>query len=230
MNYTKQASGLHCYAYPHPAVTTDIVVFTLRENHLEVLLIQRGSPPFQGQWALPGGFLEIDEDLDVGAARELVEETGVSDLYLEQLYTFGGKDRDPRERVITVAYLALVPTEKLKPVAGSDAAAVGWHPVDQLPPLAFDHHAIIDTARARLSAKSRYSTIACQLLPPQFTLGELQAVYEVLRGESLDKRNFRKWILSLDCIRETGEMRRNGQRRPARLYRAIHPDTVTVFK
>lgn len=219
------------YRYPHPAVTTDVAVFALREQRPQILLIRRANPPFQNQWALPGGFLDIDEDLNDCAARELSEETGLNDLYLEQLGTFGAPNRDPRERVISVAYLALIPIDReAQPIAASDAAAVGWFPLDALPALAFDHAHIIELARQRLVAKLDYSSIALQLMPKSFTLSELQAVYEILRGESLDKRNFRKRILSLDLIEETGEQKRTGKHRPARTYRARHPDRVEIIK
>jgi len=219
------------YRYPHPAVTTDIVVFTIREQRLHLLLIQRANPPFQGHWALPGGFLDIDEDIDTCAARELAEETGLADLYLEQLYTFGAPKRDPRERVISVAYYALVSDERIpEPVASSDAAAVAWFPFDDLPDTAFDHARIIGKAHERLVAKLDYSSIALQFMPERFTLSELQAVYETLLNDELDKRNFRKRILSLDLIEETGEQKRNGKHRPARAYRARRPNRVEIIK
>lgn len=218
------------YQYPHPAVTTDVAVFTLRDQQLQLLLIRRAEEPYKGQWALPGGFLEIDEDLDSCAKRELKEETGVEDLYLEQLYTFGRPDRDPRERVISVTYYALVPADKLDLSAGSDAAEASWFPLQALPPLAFDHEEIILLARERLAAKTHYSTIAFQLMPETFTLSELQAVYEILRNEKLDKRNFRKWVLSLRQLEETGGKRRNGNHRPAKIYRLIDPGRVQIIR
>ncbi len=219
------------YPYPHPAVTADVVVFTIRDERLSILLVRRANPPYQGDWALPGGFLDIDEDLDACAARELAEETGVSGVYLEQLYTFGATHRDPRERVISVTYYALVPQDALAtPRAASDAAEVGWHAFDDLPPLAFDHTQIAERAHRRLVAKLDYSTIAFQFMPEAFTLSELQCVYEVLRNQPLDKRNFRKRILSLDLIEETGRMRRNGKHRPAREYRVRHPKRVEIIK
>ena len=170
-------------------------------------------------WALPGGFLEIDEDLESCAKRELEEETGIRDLFLEQLYSFGRPDRDPRERVISVTYYALLPSDHFQLKAASDATAADWFPLDQLPPLAFDHQEIIDLAHQRLVAKLDYSTIAFQFMPETFTLSELQAVYETLLNAELDKRNFRKWILALEQIEETGELRRSGNHRPARIYR-----------
>ncbi|WP_428608410.1 NUDIX hydrolase [Sedimenticola sp.] len=218
------------YPYPHPAVTTDVAVFTLREQQLQLLLIRRAQDPFIGQWALPGGFLEIDEDLESCAKRELQEETGVSDLYIEQLYTFGQPNRDPRERVISVTYYALVPPDKLTLSAGSDATEAAWFPLNNLPDLAFDHKEIILLARERLAAKTLYSTIAFQLMPDTFTLSELQSVYEILRNEKLDKRNFRKWVLGLDRLEETGGKRRNGNHRPAKIYRVTNPDRVEIIR
>ena len=173
----------YTYEYPHPSVTTDIVIFTIRHDELKVLLIKRGMPPYQGMWALPGGFVDMDEDLEQGARRELEEETGVSDVYLEQLYTFGAPDRDPRERVITVAYYALVPTDEIDIKAGSDAEGVSWIGMQELPELAFDHATILAMAYERLSAKLDYSTIAFQFMPTEFTLPELQHVYEVILQE-----------------------------------------------
>ncbi|AGA90980.1 ADP-ribose pyrophosphatase [Thioflavicoccus mobilis 8321] len=212
-------TGPYCYAYPHPAVTTDIVVFTIRDEQLQVLLIRRGGEPFRGQWALPGGFLDPAEDLDQCATRELAEETGLSGLYLEQLYTFGRPDRDPRERVVSVAYFALVPSQRLVVRAASDAAEAAWHPFRALPPLAFDHSEILALAHRRLTAKLGYSGIAFEFLPNTFTLSDLQRIYEILLGEVVDKRNFRKWALGLPQIEDTGERRCAGNHRPARLYR-----------
>jgi 8-oxo-dGTP diphosphatase len=222
--------ALHCYAYPHPAVTTDVVVFTIRDRRLNLLLIERGGEPFRGMWALPGGFLDIDEDLEACAKRELEEETGVSGVYLEQLYTFGKPDRDPRERVISIAYYALVPSDRLQVKAASDASDAKWFALDEMPELAFDHNQIIKQAHGRLVAKLDYSTIAFQFMAETFTLSELQAVYEILLDEELDKRNFRKWILALEQVEETGELRRTGNHRPARMYRLKNPDQVEIIK
>ena len=220
----------YSYEYPHPAVTTDIVIFTIRSEELEVLLVKRGGEPYRGYWALPGGFVDIDEDLEDCALRELQEETGVTGVYLEQLYTFGAPDRDPRERVISVTYYAMVPAEQVSLQAASDADDVGWFEVDHLPPLAFDHDRIIAMAHRRLASKLTYSTIALQFMPERFTLRELQQVYESILGETLDKRNFRKRIMAMDCLRDTGERRRNGNHRPARLYAVKSPGTVEFIK
>ncbi len=221
---------MYTYEYPHPAVTTDIVIFTIQDEQLKVLLIRRASAPFKDHWALPGGFVEIDEDLEAGALRELKEETGVTGVFLEQLYTFGKPDRDPRERVITVAYYTLVPIDKLHIRPASDAREVGWYACNQLPSLAFDHATIVSMAQHRLVSKLDYSTIALQFMPSKFSLSELQKVYEIIQDESLDKRNFRKRVISYGCIKDTGEERREGHHRPARLYSVKSPGRVVFFK
>jgi 8-oxo-dGTP diphosphatase len=219
-----------CYPYPHPAVTTDVVLFTIRNDRLQLPLIRRRNPPFQGQWALPGGFLDMDEDLADCALRELKEETGIGNVYLEQLYTFGKPGRDPRERVISVAFYGLAPSENIALQAASDATEAAWFVFNELPDLAFDHRRIVDKAHERLVAKLDYSTIAFQFLPKQFTLSELQFVYETIRSEPMDKRNFRKWILGRNLIEETGSERRNRSHRPAKLFRNKHPGRVEIFR
>jgi 8-oxo-dGTP diphosphatase len=211
-------------------VTTDVVLFTIRDEKLQLLLIRRGNPPFQGQWALPGGFVGLDEDIARCAQRELEEETGISDVYLEQLYTFGKPGRDPRERVISVAYYGLIPSDSIVLRPDTDAAEAAWFAFDELPALAFDHREIADKAYERLVAKLEYSTIAFQFLPAEFTLSELQDVYETIRSERLDKRNFRKWILGRNLIAETGDERRNGSHRPAKLFRNKHPGRVEIIR
>jgi 8-oxo-dGTP diphosphatase len=221
---------MYQYEFPHPAVTTDIVIFTIRDKQLKVLLILRGGEPYQGKWALPGGFVRLDEDLETGARRELAEETGISGVYLEQLYSFGAVDRDPRERVITIAYYALIPSDKIELKAATDAEAVGWFSLNALPPLAFDHHDIVAMAHQRLVAKLDYSTIAFQFMPREFTLSDLQEVYEIILRAEMDRRNFRKWILALEQIEETGEERRDGAHRPAKLYRVKDPTRVEIIK
>lgn len=221
---------MYQYKYPHPALTTDVVIFTIRDKELKLLLIMRGGEPYRGKWALPGGFVNLDEDLETGARRELAEETGIEDVYLEQLYTFGAVERDPRERVITVAYYALIPSDQIQLRAATDAEAVGWFSMNELPPLAFDHKQIMEMAHDRLTAKLDYSTIAFQFMPDEFTLSELQEVYEIILQEDIDKRNFRKWVLALEQIEETGRVKRDGPHRPAKLYRVINPDTVEIIK
>ncbi len=220
----------YSYEYPHPAVTVDVVIFTVRNDELKVLLIKRALEPFVGQWALPGGFVGIDESLEHAARRELHEETGVEAAYLEQLYTFGKPDRDPRERVISVAYFALMPSDALEIKAASDAEGVGWFSIDDLPKLAFDHATILQIALQRLSAKLDYSTIAFQLMPEAFTMAELRHLYDLLSQAPVDKRNFSKRIHALNVIEETGEERRDGPHRPAKLYRVIDRGRVDVIK
>ena len=204
--------------------------FTIRHDELNVLLIKRAAAPYRGRWALPGGFVEIDESLVNAASRELLEETGVEAAYLEQLYTFGEPGRDPRERVISVAYFALMPSDALQIRAASDAEGVGWFSVDDLPKLAFDHAAILDMAIARLAAKLDYSTIAFQLMPEEFTIPELRHIYERVGRQELDARNFSKRILALDVIEPTGNTRREGAHRPAQLYRVKDRSAVRIIK
>ena len=210
---------LHQYKYPHPAVAVDLVIFTLRDHDLQVLLIERGVEPFRGGWALPGGFVRITEGLEEAAQRELREETGLSQSYLEQIGAFGHPDRDPRERVISIPYFAIISADKVALQAGSDARRVSWRAWGEIPTLAFDHREIIDAARSQLSEQMNRTTIALQFLAPEFTLTELQRVFEAVQGKSADKRNFRKWAESLSFIKATGKMRRGGQHRPAALYK-----------
>jgi len=199
-------------------VTVDIVIFTLREGSLQVLLVKRGVPPFEGQYAIPGGFIRGDESLEEAALRELHEETGVRDVFLEQLYTFGDPKRDPRGRVITVAYYALIASDKLSLVAGADAAEAQWFPASGVPTLAFDHKSILDYALERLGNKLEYTTVGFQLLPKEFTLGELQAVYEAILARPLDKRNFRRKLALLGILKPLRKWQRTG-RKPAQLFR-----------
>ena len=207
------------YEYARPALTVDCVVFALDGGDLKVLLIQRGQPPFEGRWALPGGFVRVDESLEAAARRELAEETGLADVYLEQLYTFGDVGRDPRERVVSVAYYALVNLPEQVVRGATDARDAAWFAVADLPTLAFDHQRILDVALERLKGKVRYQPIGFELLPPKFTLGQLQALYETVLERPLDKRNFRKKILSMGVLVETDEVQQDVANRAARLYR-----------
>ena len=218
------------YDYPHPAVTVDITIFTVRNDQLNILLIKRALKPYQGEWALPGGFVNLEESLEEAAERELVEETGVSGVYLEQLFTFGAPGRDPRGHTVTVAYSALIPSDNVELTASTDAEGVAWFGIDKLPDLAFDHDEILELALDRLVAKLEYSTIAFQLMPASFTLTELQHVYELIERNAIDKRNFRKRILALGAIEPTGEEKREGPHRPAKLYRVIDRSKVDVIK
>lgn len=199
-------------------ITVDIVIFTIRDQVLQVLLVKRGVPPFQGQAAIPGGFIRDGESLEIAAERELYEETGVRNVFLEQLYSFGDPKRAPRGRVITIAYYALVASDKLSLVAGADAAEAEWFPVNNVPPLAFDHKHILEYAVERLRNKLEYTTVGFQLLPQKFTLSELQSVYEAILGRRLDKRNFRRRIALLAILKPLREWQRTG-RKPAQLFR-----------
>lgn len=207
------------YSHPRPALTVDMVVFGYDGMRLQALLVERGQAPYKGRWALPGGFVQMDETLEEAARRELSEETGLTRVYLEQLFTFGALDRDPRERVISVAYFALVKLSDHKAVAGSDASRAAWFPVDGLPSLAFDHDNIIGCALERLRGKVRYRPIGFELLPQKFPLRQLQSLYEIVLGSPLDKRNFRKRVLAMGLLQELEETEADVSHRAARLYR-----------
>lgn len=207
------------------ALTIDVVPFAMRDERLAVLLARHPVG-----WKLPGGSIEAGEDLDAAARRHLAKETGLNEVYLEQLYTFGQPDRDPGQRTVAVAYYALVPAGRPPVDASPVVDRARWAAVGALPALALDHGEIVALAHRRLAAKLAYSTIALQLMPERFTLSELQAVHETILGEPLDKRNFRKRILALDCIEATEEMARRGGHRPARLYRAKRPGQVDFIK
>jgi len=209
----------HVYEYPRPALTVDCVVFGLDDEDLKVLLIQRALAPFEGQWALPGGFVRVDETLEDAARRELEEETALTQVFLEQLYTFGEVDRDPRERVVSVAYYALVNLTDHKVHAATDARDAAWFAVHDVPSLAFDHADILSTALERLRGKLRYQPIGFELLPKKFTLSQLQHLYELVLERALDKRNFRKRVLAMDLLIETDEVQQDVAHRAARLYR-----------
>ena len=209
----------HNYPYPRAALTVDSVVFGFDDAELKVLLIQRAVEPFKGRWALPGGFVRVDETLDEAARRELNEETGLKSVFLEQLYTFGAVHRDPRERIVSVAYYALVKLSEHQAQAATDAADAEWFPITRLPKLAFDHADIVAVALARLQGKMRYQPIGFELLPPKFTLSELQHLYEVILGTELDKRNFRKKVLGLELLVPLKEAQTSVRHRPAQLFR-----------
>jgi 8-oxo-dGTP diphosphatase len=212
------------YKYPHPAVATDVVVFALMENSLAILLVERKLEPFAGRWALPGGFLKEDETLDECAKRELHEETGVEIRLLQPIGNFSDPDRDPRERVISVAYYALTPIQDHRVKAATDAADAQWFTLENLPELAFDHADIVQVARERLRlevgrldpAVMRY---LFALLPQRFTLSSLQSTYEAILGTEVDKRNFRKMIEATNAMRATGQLEYGGGR-PAQIYEA----------
>ncbi len=207
-------------------ISTDVVLFSIRNERLEVLLVKR-----QGEiWKLPGGSLAFNEDLDASALRHLQEQAGLRGVYLEQLYTFGQPDRTPKNRIISVAYYALVPLQQLCLCGSSTDEKPCWFTMDNTLPASPDHSEIIAMAHRRLAAKLSYSTIALQFMPKRFTLSALQSVYEIILGETLDKRNFRKRVLSMGCIETTGEFSREGNHRPARLYRVKNPGKVEFIK
>lgn len=219
---------------PTPAVAADVAVFTVVDGALQVLLVRVRHGAFAGRWALPGGRVRPDESLDAAAARLLAESTGLGEVYLEQLYTFGQPERDPHGRVVSVAYVALIPHGgRFRPVDGNVPAVfadVHWRPVAALTPLAYDHETVVATGLARLRAKLAYTNLVYTLLPPAFTLGELQAMYEAVLGRRLDRRNFRKKMLALGLLRPLGRQRR-GAHRPAALYafRQRRPMVVEIL-
>ena len=209
------------YEYERPALTVDCVIFglDLEAENLRVMLIERDLEPFAGGWAIPGGFVRSNETLLEAANRELQEETGISDVFLEQLFTFGDPGRDPRGWVVSVAYYALVSPEKHNIRATTDARDAQWFSVDALPPLAFDHAEILQTALTRIRGKLTYAPIGFELLPQKFTVKQLQKLYEIVLGSQLDNRNFRKKIFAMDVLRELDEMQTGVAHRAARLYK-----------
>lgn len=211
----------YTYEYPHPAVTVDVIVFTIEAGCLKVLLIRRGQYPFEGMWAMPGGFIDINESLKRGAWRELREETGVHAAHLQQLGAFGHPDRDPRERIITVVYYSAIPFEQLQFRADSDASDAALFDAVQLPPLASDHNMIIGQALGRIRQHGGDPGFVLRFLPAEFTMGDYQQACECVLGRPLDKRNFRKKALATGQVRATDRFRRDGAHRPARLYERI---------
>ena len=200
-------------------VAVDIVLFGYAGQQLHLLLIRRKYAPFADGWALPGGFVLEDEDLDAAVARELREEAGVADVYLEQLYTFGAVARDPRRRVVSVAYYGLVKPEKFELSATADSLEARWFRLAGLPALAFDHAEIIAVAQQRLQAKVTYQPVGFELLPDKFLFSDLQRLYETLLGRELDRRNFRKKMLSFGIVEETGEKQQHVAHRAGGLFR-----------
>ena len=197
------AKGTYTYDYPRPAVTTDCVIFGYDGKELKVLLIERGIEPFKGCWAFPGGFLNMDEDALAGARRELKEETGLEDAFIEQFHTFSEPGRDPRGRVITIAHYALVKIQEVE--GGDDAAQARWFPIGEVPTLAFDHDRILRMAMSRLKEKIHFEPVGFELLPDVFTMPQLQNLYEAILEVHFDRRNFASKMLKLGILEDTGD-------------------------
>ncbi|MBX4205032.1 MAG: NUDIX hydrolase [Candidatus Doudnabacteria bacterium] len=204
--------------YNYAVIATDIAIFTMQNEQLKVLLIKMKKAPYTGSWALPGGLIKGDENLDDAAERILLDKAGLSHVYLEQLYTFGRVDRDPFGRVVSVSYFALIPNSGITPKTSSEYSEIAWFSVKNLPKLAYDHKEIVQAAIQRLQSKLSYTNIIYGLLPKEFTLGELQTIYEIILGKKLDKRNFRKKILSLKLVKKLNRKKSTGPNRPAELY------------
>lgn len=207
----------YCYKYPHPAVTTDCVIFGFDGEELKVLLIERGIDPYKGHWAFPGGFLNPDESAESGALRELKEETGIESAYIEQFHTYSTPDRDPRERVITIAYMALVKIQEAR--GGDDAADAKWFPIGKTPNLAFDHDMILRDALDRLRERIHFHPIGYDLLPEKFTMKQLQTLYEAVLGVHFDRRNFAKKMFHLEILNQLEETVWPTPKREAFLYK-----------
>jgi len=190
----------YCYEYPRPALTTDCVIFGFDGVELNVLLIERGIEPYKGKWALPGGFVRMDENTEDSALRELKEETGVENVFIEQLYTFSDVDRDPRGRVVSVAYFALVRSTDYEVIGGDDASSARWFRLSDIPSLAFDHDMVIRVAQKRLKGKIRYQPVGFELLDEHFTIPELQRLYECILETKFDRRNFYKKIMKTGLL------------------------------
>ena len=217
----------YCYKYPHPAVTTDCVIFGFDGSELQVLLIERGIEPFKGKWAFPGGFLNMDETAQEGALRELKEETGLENAYIEQFNTYSDPGRDPRERVITIAHYALVRIQEVK--GGDDAAKAQWFPIDKVPQLAFDHDKILRDAMRKLREKIHFEPIGFELLPEKFTMKELQILYESILGVKFDRRNFAKKMMHYELLNQLDETVRPTAKRDALLY-SFNKENYELFK
>ena len=217
----------YCYKYPHPAVTTDCVIFGFDGRELQVLLIERGIEPFKGKWAFPGGFLKMDETAREGALRELKEETGLENAYIEQFNTYSDPWLDPRERVITIAHYALVRIQEVK--GGDDAAKALWFPIDKVPQLAFDHDKILRDAMRKLRERIHFEPIGFELLPEKFTMKELQILYESILGVKFDRRNFAKKMMHYELLNQLDETVRPTAKRDALLY-SFNKENYELFK
>lgn len=217
----------YCYKYPHPAVTTDCVIFGFDGSELQVLLIERGIEPFKGKWAFPGGFLNMDETAQEGALRELKEETGLENAYIEQFNTYSDPGRDPRERVITIAHYALVRIQEVK--GGDDAAKAQWFPIDEVPQLAFDHDKILRDAMRKLRERIHFEPIGFELLPAKFTMRDLQVLYESILDVKFDRRNFAKKMMHYKLLNQLDETVRPTAKRDALLY-SFNKENYELFK
>ena len=216
----------YCYQYPHPAVTTDCVIFGFDGTKLKVLLIERGINPYKGKWALPGGFLRMDESAEDGALRELKEETGLETAYIKQFHTFTEPNRDPRERVITIAYYALVRLQDV--TGGDDAARAEWFALDEVPALAFDHDQILRIATRGLRQQIHFEPVGFELLPKQFTMKELQSLYEAILDVRFDRRNFYKKMQHLELLTQVVNDDPDTPRQP--FYFEFNPEKYTELK
>ncbi|MBI2064694.1 MAG: NUDIX hydrolase [Candidatus Yanofskybacteria bacterium] len=205
----------------YQSVTTDIVIFTIEDDQLKVLLIKRANEPFKNQWALPGGFLFEKEEPHKAAERVLKEKAGIENVYLEQLYTFGGSGRDPRGKIITISYFVLTPKDKIKIVSSPKIQTPTFRSIKKLPDMAFDHNRIITYALQRLQSKLEYTNVVYSLLPQYFTFNQLQKTYEIILNKKLDKRNFRKKFMLLGLIKPTKKILKGERQRPAKLYRFV---------
>lgn len=213
----KANEGLkYSYKYPHPSVTTDCVIFGFDGVKLKVLLVERGMAPYKGRWAFPGGFLNMDESAEEGALRELKEETGLEGAYIRQFHTFSNPQRDPRERVITIAYYALVRMQEVK--GGDDASDARWFALDEVPPLAFDHDQILRKAEKTLRQRIHFEPVGFELLPEKFTIKQLQNLYEAILDMRFDRRNFYNKMRRLGMLELTGDTANPSQRREANLF------------
>ena len=215
------------YKYPHPSVTTDCVIFGFDGTKLNVLLIERGIEPFKGRWAFPGGFIRMEESAHQGAKRELFEETGLKDAYIRQFHTFSDPYRDPRERVITIAYLALVRISEVR--AGDDAAKAMWFPIDKVPSLAFDHDKILREAQNELRRQIHFEPIGFELLPEKFTMTQLQHLYEAILGVKFDRRNFYNKMLKLSLLNQLEDTIVMPNKKVAFLYK-FNPESYEELK
>lgn len=213
------------YEWPRPALTVDVAVFTVEGSldrmRLQVLLIERDLEPFQGAWALPGGFVHENEDLPAAASRELLEETGVGGVFLEQVMAVGTPGRDPRGHTVTVVHVALIRSERHALTASGDSRRARWFDVESLPKLAFDHAKLLDLALGHLRRRLSRSPILFELLPPAFALSEMQSLCEAILGRALDRRNFRRKVLDAGFLAPVKNARREGQHRPAQLYKLV---------